>query len=170
VVTVLAAACTMGPPPGAPPAHELAVSLSRGGCEYCASYTLSVYRDGKLDYHGESRVPLLGDVTIDVTPDQLAELDLLFEGAPYFDLADAYTTASAPDTREAAICNASYSRPCTPPDRGTVTTRYRSKGRDKRVDHYLGDNSAPVVLFTFENGIDRIVHSERFVGRHESFE
>jgi hypothetical protein len=104
-----------------------------------------VYRDGVVDYAGEAFVKHKGAMTGHVGPDVIAAIDQLFHDAHYFELADAYTHEDATDSP-------------------TVTTSYRDGGRVKTIPHYYGDMHAPEVLATVEDGLDRLVHVEQWIG------
>lgn len=137
---------TVPPAPAAPPPRVLIASLERGPCfGWCPVYRVAIYRDGTLEYHGEHWVKTRGDATAHVTPAQLAALDRLFADAHYFDLQDRYDEEDVTDAPSAS-------------------TSYRLGAREKRVEHYFGDEHAPKSLSEVEDGIDRIVGIEHWIG------
>jgi len=132
------------PPPGA---HEHLASIERTACfGWCPVYTLTVFRDGAVEYEGKDFVKLKGKATDHLRPDQLAALDDLFRKHGYLSLADSYEDYEVTD-------NPSVYTAYTPPG-----------GKRKDVRHYLGDHKAPVVLGEVEDGVDRIVHVEQWIG------
>lgn len=133
-------------PGGAPAAHEVMVTLERTACYgVCPIYTLTVYRDGAVEWNGEDFVKVKGPATGQISADDVARLDELFATNHYFDLKDAYTSYDMTDHPSAR-------------------TSYHGDGRAKAIDHYHGDTSAPPVLTTIEDGIDAIVHTEQWIG------
>jgi hypothetical protein len=115
--------------------HEVMATLERTACYgTCPMYSLTVYRDGTVEYNGEQFVK--------------TQLDDLFTSAHYFDLKDAYTDYDVTDNPSAK-------------------TSYSSGGKTKTIDHYYGDSDAPEVLSTIEDGIDKIVHIEQFIGTEQ---
>ena len=134
------------PAPAAPPPRVLLASLERGMCYgWCPVYRVEIYRDGTLAYHGEHFVKTRGDATGHVTPAQLAALDQLFASAHYFDLADRYDEDDVTDAP-------------------TATTSYRLGDKQKSIHHYYGDRNAPEDLAKVEDGIDRIIGIEQWIG------
>lgn len=151
-ICLLVVACGSPPPPAAPvvanqPApnhapHDLIATLERQECYgWCPIYKISIYRDGAVEYHGESFVKVKGDAKTELTDVQLAELEHAFEAAHYMTLADTYTHEDATDSP-------------------TVLTSYRNK----HIAHYHGDYHAPRELGELEQEIDRIVGIERWIG------
>ncbi len=162
LVLVLVAACGgahhAGPTPisntgGAPTgAHEPLATIERTACfGWCPIYKLTVFRDGVVEYEGEDFVKTKGKATGHLAPDELAALDDLFAKHGYLELADAYTDYSVTDMP-------------------SVNTSYSSGGRTKKIQHYLGDSSAPAALGEVESGIDRIVHVEQWIGTEDERE
>jgi hypothetical protein len=153
-VPLLAAACG-GSPPAAPlantsgpaaHAHEPLASLERTGCfGTCPIYKVTVFRDGAVEYAGEEFVKLTGKATAHLNSDVIDQLDALFQHG-YLDLEDTYTDERMTDMPSA---NTSY----TPVG-----------GKPKAIKHYLGDNTAPASLTDVEDGVDRLVHIERWIG------
>jgi hypothetical protein len=128
--------------------HELVATLERAGreCEgQCASYTLAIYRDGVVEYDGQHFVMHPGAATARISAAELAALDRLFADARYFDL------------------DSDYTRQCVT-DMPTVTTTYWQHNRFKRIVHYLGTCREQRQLTDLEEGIDRMVDVERWIG------
>lgn len=154
------AACdapTPAPPPAnvvaAPPvSHEVMATLERQACYgWCPIYTLTIHRDGRVEYHGKQYVKQRGSAEAQLTPGQIDELDRAFATAKFFQLADAYTHEDATDAP-------------------TVMTSYRKDGHEKNVAHYHGDDHAPDSLTTLESSIDTIVGTDRWIGTPEERE
>jgi hypothetical protein len=157
----LVVACGGSPPP--PPAipsnqaspeahsgHEVVASLSRGAClGWCPSYTVQVFRDGTVEYNGESFVKTTGKATWTVTPADIAKIDDLFARNAFMKLGAAYTDYDMTDMPSATV---SYAPP---------------GGREKRVEHYYGDDDAPKALVVVEDGLDQIIGIEKYIGTNE---
>jgi hypothetical protein len=150
------AACDAGRSPAPPAPHNIAVAppvshevmatLERTACYgWCPVYTLTIHRDGRVEYHGEEFVKQRGSAAAELTPGQIDELDRAFATAQYFSLGSDYTHEDATDASSAI-------------------TSYRKDGRDKKIAHYHGDEHAPDALTTLENAIDSIVGTERWIG------
>jgi hypothetical protein len=157
----LLAACESSQSPPTPPApapvvqaapHELFVTIERTTCYgTCPAYTLSVYRDGVVEYNGEHRVKTKGPAIGRIGPEQLAALDRAFAEARYFELNTEYT----------AWCST---------DGSTITTSYRQPNRYKRIERYTGACSAPPALQTLEDAIDTAAGTDRFIGTRDERE
>jgi uncharacterized protein DUF6438 len=152
VALVVVSACGSSQPPAPPvvanqPAprhapHDLIATFERQECYgWCPIYKVSIYRDGAVEYHGESFVKIKGDAKTELTDAQLGDLERAFEEAHYMSFAATYTHEDATDSP-------------------TSITSYR----DKRVVHYHGDFHAPKALGELEVEIDRIVGIERWIG------
>ena len=136
------------PPTVAPPAHVLLASLDRGPCYgTCPVYTVTVYRDGKVEYVGTEYVKKKGKAVATLTADQLAALDKLFTDDHYLAYKDSYDDA---DFTDAPSARTAYAPP------GASTAKY--------VGHYYGDTHAPESLSKLEAGFDTIVQTERWIG------
>ena len=135
---------------GAPTgAHELLASIERTACfGWCPIYKLTVYRDGAVEYEGEDYVKVKGKANGRLAPEELTALDDLFQKAGYLAMHDKYTDYSVTDMP-------------------SVNTSYSAGGQIKKIEHYLGDDHAPKELGTVEEGIDRIVHVEQWIGTED---
>jgi uncharacterized protein DUF6438 len=133
-----------------PGRHEHLASIERTACYgWCPVYKLTVFRDGAVEYEGTGFVKRQGKATGHLRPDQLAALDELFQKHGYLGLADSYEAYEVTDAP-------------------SVYTAYSTVGgKRKDVKHYLGDTKAPAVLGKIEEGIDRIVHVEQWIGTEE---
>ena len=148
-------ACEKAPPPvavsntptvhAAP--HEVMATIARTGCYgWCPSYTVTIYRDGVVEYHGDSFVKQKGDHKGRLDPSEIAKLDALFAQAHYVQLKDSYTEYNVTDMP-------------------SVSTSYRPEGGPlKKIDHYLGDSSPPEGLGEVEDGLDAAVHIDQWIG------
>lgn len=160
LVLLLLAGCphhTATPPPHPPidntggqtGPHELLASLSRTACYgTCPVYTVTVFKDGAVEYKGEEFVKLTGSATGHLSLDALAQIDTLFASAHYFDLEDKYDSYDVTDNPSAS-------------------TSWSHDGKTKTIDHYYGDMHAPEVLGTVEAGLDKIVNIEQWIGTQE---
>ncbi|MGE5184780.1 MAG: DUF6438 domain-containing protein [Acidobacteriota bacterium] len=156
---MLLAACerASGGPPAPQPQvaaapHELVATLARTACYGdCPVYKLAIYRDGVVEYTGERYVELRGPAIGHVTAAQLAALDRMFADARYFELADRYLSHDMTDMSSA-------------------TTTYQLGARAKRIEHYSGDTSTPQALERLEDGIDRLVDVDHWIGSAEARE
>lgn len=136
------------PPTVAPPAHVLLASLDRGPCYgTCPVYTVTVYRDGKVEYVGTDYVKKKGKVAATLTAEQLAALDKLFTDDHYLAYKDSYQHT---DYTDASSARTAYAPP------GASSAKY--------VAHYYGDTHAPESLTKLEAGFDTIVNTERWIG------
>jgi hypothetical protein len=112
----------------------------------CAVYTVTIYRDGVVEYRGESGVRVRGRHVGKVSADRLRDIEDRFERSE---------KAIAPDYVE---------RRCT--HFPTVYTWYRPVGGPTKITaHYLGDPSAPRELFELEAAVDDAAGVEQWVGR-----
>jgi len=154
-LALVAAACGGTPPPApisntqhaGPAPHEPIATIERTPCfGWCPVYKVAIYRDGAVEYDGGNFVKTTGHATGTLGPEQIAALDELFRSHHYLELRDAYQEHRVTDMP-------------------SVHTSYTPQGQTpKRVKHYLGDDSAPHDLTEVEDGIDRIVHIEQWIG------
>ncbi|MCE9573169.1 MAG: DUF6438 domain-containing protein [Deltaproteobacteria bacterium] len=152
-------ACASAPKP-APPVlgnaggdptgpHVLMATIERTMCYgTCPAYKVSIYRDGAVEYAGDAYVKTKGAATGHISPDQVAELDGLFAKAHYLDLDAAYTHADMTDMP-------------------SVSTSYILGDKHHAVEHYFGDTKAPQELRVVEEGIDRVIGIEQWIGTQE---
>ena len=122
-------------------------SIERTACYgRCPIYTVSVYRDGKVEYVGKEYVKKKGKVASSITAAQVNAIDKLFTDAHYVKLANAYTSYDVTDNPSA-------------------NTTYRPLGAaTKKVAHYYGDSHAPDALTTLEEDFDKLLTIDRWIG------
>ncbi len=137
------------PPPVAVPVppdpHAVMLKFGRTQClGWCPAYQIAVHRDGAIEYHGDDFVKTKGDATGKLSPDQIAELDKLFatKDVPNKD----FTNYDVTDNPSAEF---QYASPT---------------GKLISVKHYFGDTHAPPILREVEEGIDRIVKIDTWIG------
>jgi hypothetical protein len=129
----------------APEAGPLLLVLERSGCHgACPIYWIRVSDDGAVLYEGQAFVAELGRRAWSLTPSELQQLRDLFVAADYFALADRYRRRDYDSFP-------------------TITTTYRHGARQKTIDHYLGDSSAPAALLELEEALDRHLHTARLI-------
>jgi hypothetical protein len=131
-------------------AAELVAAIRRTGCfGRCPAYSVAVYRDGVIEYRGESNVRTRRVVIGQLSADQLGALEAHFIEAKFVAFSKSYLELD-----------------CT--DLPTVYTWYRPVGRSTNsVAHYLGDRSAPKELFMLEEAFDIAVSVEQWIGPKE---
>jgi len=126
--------------------HSVFVTLSRRGCYGgCPVYQLTIFRDGLVHYTG-SRYAKTCEGQGQLSAAELAELEQLFQAKRFLSFDEKYN-----DRRMS--------------DASTAVTSYEStSGRSKEVVHYHADPKAPRALHEVEEGIDRIVNVEQWIG------
>jgi uncharacterized protein DUF6438 len=134
-------------PPGR---HEQLATLERTACfGTCPVYKIAIFGDGAVEYEGERFVKTQGHATGHIGAEQLAQLRKLFQDNGYLQLENSYEKQDVTDLP-------------------SVFTSYTpGQGQTKSIRHYLGDRSAPKALTEVEEGIDRIVHVEQWIGTEE---
>lgn len=158
VIALLGMACGAAGHATSPPAdpmgsvgsHAPLATLERTACYgFCPVYKVTIFRDGAVEYEGEQFVKVRGRAAGRISAGQLDELDALFQRNGYLQLASSYQKQNVTDLPSA------------------FTSYSPAPGRTKSVKHYLGDFSAPEALTRVEEGIDRIVHIEQWIGTPE---
>jgi hypothetical protein len=154
IVMACTAACHATSPSsygGDPPSsHEPLATLERTACfGFCPIYKVTIFRDGVVEYEGKQFVKIQGQAIGRLSAQQLAQLRELFRRNGYLQLASAYDRLNATDLPWA------YTSYSPVPD------------QTKSIRHYLGDWSAPPALTRVEEGIDRIVNIEQWIGTLE---
>src|ERR1700680_4731414 len=72
-------------------ATGFSIQLSRSGCYgTCPSYSVVIYGDGTIDFHGRRYVAIPGDFQAHIAPEAAARLLERFRAADFFDLKDKY--------------------------------------------------------------------------------
>lgn len=125
---------------------ELMTALLRTGCVgHCPRYSITIYRDGTVEYNGIADVARLGSAVARLSIPQLEALEAKFV-PKYEELDSSYAQGRCAELP-------------------TAYTWYRPSGGPTRsVVHDLGDPSAPPVLAEIERAIDAAVHVERWIG------
>ena len=129
---------------------DLVISLERTGCYgNCASYKLTIYGDGRVEYEGDKNVKVTNKKQGHLQPGDLKKILAAFDKANYFSI--------KPYTYETCTCTL-----CT--DMPSAITEIRAKGTSHRVEHYYGCRCAPKELWELEESIDRVAGSEQWTG------
>jgi hypothetical protein len=132
--------------PADPPSREPVATLQRTACfGWCPVYTVSIYRDGVIEYTGTDFVKTKGQATGVLPPDKVDAIDQLFAAAHYFDFKDTYTRYEVTDNPSAI-------------------TSWHHGGKVKTIDHYHGDKHAPPALTQLEDDLDKLIGIERWIG------
>jgi len=133
-----------------PPKHEHLASIERTHCYgTCPAYQLTVYRDGVVEYNGEDFVKVQGKAAGKLRPEKLTALEDLFRKHDYLKLADSYQQAAYTDA-------------------ASIYTAYTPEGgKRKQVKHYLGDPHAPESLGEVEEGFEKLVNIEQWIGTEQ---
>lgn len=128
--------------------HSLLATIERGPCYgTCPVYSLTVYRDGAVDYEGKQYVKKVGKAKGTITAEQVAALDKMFIDGKYLDYKSAYESYDVTDSPSAK-------------------TSYQAIDAEKlkTVSHYYGDRSAPESLGKLEHDFDTIVKIDHWIG------
>jgi hypothetical protein len=132
--------------PADPAPHELVATLQRTICfGWCPAYTVSIYRDGVIEYNGTDYVKTKGQATGVLSQDKVDAIDKLFATAHYFDFKDSYTHYEVTDNP-------------------STTTSWHHGGKVKTIEHYHGDRHAPQPLTQLEEDLDKLIGIERWIG------
>jgi hypothetical protein len=130
--------------------HEPLATLERTACfGFCPIYKVTIFRDGVVEYEGKQFVKIRGRAIRRLSARQLAQLRELFRRNDYLRLASAYDRLDATDLPWA------------------YTSYSPVPGQTKSIRHYLGDRSASPALSRVEEGIDRLVEIEQWIGTPE---
>lgn len=130
------------------PAVQLA-TLERGPCfGFCPVYKVAVFTDGTVEYEGDKFVKLTGPHEGKIGLDKVSALRDLFEKSGYAQWQDAYEQMTVTDLP-------------------TAVTSYTKDGSTKTIRHYLGDRTAPPQLTEVEDGFDKIIEIQQWIGTDE---
>lgn len=133
----------------APEEGPLLVLLERGACHgFCPIYWVRIAEDGGVLYEGREFVAVGGRQRARLDAAALAELHAALAGADFFALDERYTRRDYDG----------FPR---------VTTTHRAGGRERTVEHYLGDAGAPARLLELEEAIDRIAGTAAWIGEED---
>jgi hypothetical protein len=128
------------------------ISLQRTACfGACPIYTVSIYPDGLVEFHGERFVQSLGDFSARVDPANFTELANFADRLGFFELEEEYRVRREPDGSVVAVSDL--------PSRITTLVR---EDRTKSVLNYF---AGPDELERFELLIDELTNSARWIGR-----
>ena len=116
----------------------------------CPIYKLTIFGDGEVVYVGEGFVREVGIRVSSITERKVKNLIKRFEKIGYFRLKKSYDHMMWTDAPSAI-------------------TSLRIGKKTKRIDHYLGDESAPEELIELEDAIDCSVNSRQWIGREGGF-
>lgn len=132
---------------GPSPADVELITLERQPCfGFCPVYTLAIQGDGTVEYNGATNVEVTGPQTSTIDPAAVEELAGAMIDAGYLDWEDAYVNQEVTDN--------AY----------VITSIIFADGTMKRIEHYLGDSSAPEELTELEALIDETAGSAVWVG------
>jgi hypothetical protein len=134
--------------PADPGSREPVATLQRTACfGWCPVYTVSVHRDGAIEYDGTEYVKIKGKATGVLPQDKVDAIDKLFAAAHYFDFEDSYTHYDVTDNPSAI-------------------TSWHHDGKVKTIEHYYGDSHAPPALTQLEDDLAKLIGIERWIGTH----
>ncbi len=122
------------------------ITLERTACfGACPVYTVNIFEDGTVVYNGQDFVTVTGEQTSQIEPETVQDMIKAFESAGYFDWNTEYKTQKVTDLPY-------------------VTTSVTHNGETHRIEHYLGDDSAPLALSFLEQFIDAMTNSALWTG------
>ncbi len=122
------------------------ISLERGMCfGTCPVYSVTLFENGSVFYHGEKFVKETGNLTDTLTGSGFADILQACNETGFFQMNDEYVNLDMTDMPSAII---------------TV----QNGSGIKRVEHYHGDIHAPAKLTTLEDLIDQVVQITRWTG------
>jgi len=127
------------------------ISLQRTACfGVCPVYTVSIYPDGLVEFHGERFVASTGDHTASVSPDNFQRLAAFANNINFFLLDDEYRVRREPDGTVIAVSDL--------PSR--ITTVVKDEQEKSVLNYFAG----PQQLEQFELMIDELTGSSRWIG------
>jgi hypothetical protein len=125
----------------------LAALQRTGGClGLCPGYSLAVYRDGTVEFHGRWNVKVCGKSVGKVGADTVSELERQLIDARVTSMNRVYDSWDVFDASIAYF----WFRP--------------AGGHTKGIAHYLGDLSAPKALLVAEAAVDAAANVEQWTG------
>jgi hypothetical protein len=126
------------------------ITLRRTPCYgICPAYTLEIFADGRVIYHGERFVSITGTREQEISAAAVSSLVDGFAGIHYFDLKDEYETKQYPDGTIEAIT-----------DQPTTYTSVRVGILVKSIRDYA---FAPEELSEMEWEVDRLVNTHQWI-------
>lgn len=127
--------------------QDVVITLGRTECfGACPIYKLTIKGDGTVEYEGEQFVAITGTVTSAISAEDVRKLVSEFEKVDYFSLNNSYTSEDVTDSPSA-------------------NTSITIGGRQKSINHYLGDDSTPPKLTILEDKIDDITNSDQWISK-----
>jgi hypothetical protein len=126
------------------------ITMSRSACfGACPVYYIEIHEDGKVIYMGYKNVNVTGEQSSTIPVEKVNELVNQFNRIGYFNLEDRYNELEITD-------------------QATVQSSIGIDGIFESVDDYLGPVELPELpkLRQFENMIDEVTNSSRWVGFH----
>jgi hypothetical protein len=141
------------PAPGVP--ADARITLERTACYgRCPIYTVTLFADGEVQWHGTRFVEVRGDESRSITPEAFAKLWRDLTAHDYADLPTEYPNFGS------GYCT-SYAT-----DQPSAIVAVSGDGAERRVVDYHGCRNAALQEFRpFEDRIDRVAGSKRWVGR-----
>lgn len=125
---------------------QIMISLDRGMCfGTCPVYTVTLYENGTVHWNGEMYVDVIGEASAEVNPDEVRNLSSYIEERGFFTFNDTYVSYDITDLPWATL---------------TVSNGTHVK----RIEHYHGDHSAPVVLYNLEDAVDVATNTSAWIG------
>jgi Domain of unknown function (DUF6438) len=132
------------------------ITLERTGCYgECPMYKVTISFDGKVDYEGKNFVKVKGKAQISLTPDRVRTLEREIARSRFFSLQNEYITEQDGCTAVAT-------------DQASAIISIVSGKDTKSTHHYLGctGHADLARLTSFENTIDTVVNSDRWIGKN----
>jgi len=130
---------------------SVVIKLVRAGAGVGPDYTLAIYGNGTVTYEGRDNVKVEGDIKESISDEKIMELLTEFKDSGFFSFESNYLTAG---TQGKSLIIISITMPTG--NGNTIT---------KKITHYLGDENVPKELIALENKIDKIVGTERWIGK-----
>lgn len=122
------------------------ITLERTACfGSCPVYTVSIFADGTVKYNGQDFVQVTGEQTSEIPAETVTQMVQAFEDAGYFDWNAEY--------KDMRVSDLSY-----------ITTSVTRDGETHKIEHYLGDDKAPLALSFLENWIDDVAGTGMWTG------
>ncbi len=128
------------------------ISLQRTACfGACPVYTVSIYADGLVEFHGERFVDFPGNYTGRVDPANFTELTNFADRLNFFDLAEEYRVRREADGTVVTVSD--------------LPSRIIKVIAGERVKSVLNYFAGPAELEQFELLIDSMTNSAQWTGR-----
>ena len=156
VIALALVACSRTPDPAERPAPSASdrLTLTRGPCfGACPMYTVTAWGDGRVEFEGRQFVEKTGTHTATVDAASVAALFAQADSIGFFDLPADITPANQ------AACGSAWT------DMPGVETTVVWSERDHTVNHYHGCPKAPAELTAFEERVDAVLGTARWIGR-----